>query len=145
MGIIPFLRFSTRFSSTSSATTRLPRSAKQAAVTRPTYPTPITQICFMLLYLFVPLVFPHKQDQAFINSITVTFFREGSYHSIGLFLGSCESSSFLYSRQMRLRSSSESHPCEWASRRTHHNRPPSRAYARPVRYGRSARRGESIL
>src|SRR5262245_52094905 len=52
MGIMPLLRFSTRFSSTSSAMTRFPRSAKQAAVTNPTYPTPTTQICFIFLPLF---------------------------------------------------------------------------------------------
>src|ERR1700752_2445242 len=48
MGMMPFLRFSMRFSSTSSAATLFPRPAKQDAVTKPTYPTPTTQICFIV-------------------------------------------------------------------------------------------------
>src|SRR3990172_112291 len=59
---MPLFKFSMRSSFTSRAMTRFPRSAKHAPVTRPTYPTPTTQICFIYLPRKFVCEFLHKAD-----------------------------------------------------------------------------------
>src|SRR5512141_2833136 len=104
--MMPFLRFSTRCSSTSRATTRFPRSAKQAAVTRPTYPTPITQICFILLYLFVKL-FPAGAGTIFCqqtdsHSTSIFCFRKVTVSSSNDFTRFSDLLLFLFSAECPL-------------------------------------------
>src|SRR5512139_431124 len=54
MGRMPWLRLAMRSSFTSRQTTRWPRSARQVPVTRPTYPTPITAMFFIVQFLSFP-------------------------------------------------------------------------------------------
>ena len=65
---IAFLEMSTRCSSTSRATAQFPRSAKQATVTRPTYPArspKFVSYCYTLLLSYIL----QEQERSFVKKL----------------------------------------------------------------------------